>query len=205
MLRRALSLALLLSVAPMHAWQTRAQATAVNLDSPMLRAVDGTPFIHIGNIMYMGKQLMKLLSKQPMIYVASEDRYMTVRQLEEKEQERSRMDEATQASLDDALKEALDIFADLTRPYLAEIKGAKEHMIGIINTWKSERKREDTYLIQWANIEGNEEEALYRNITSFTQLDAFLDDLSVFLADLVQNCPISYGQYKEQRAQEKTQ
>jgi len=181
---------------------SRQKVSQITLDTPVLQALDGTPFIHIGNMMYMGKQITHMLSKKPCIYCELEDTYTTVRelrQLEKAYEDAGYMTSDIRQSLDRSLKQALDMFADISRPYVEEIKAAKGYMLDIIENWSTQRNRKDTYLREWANLK-NEEEALYIGIDSFNKFEGFLDDLSTFLADLIQNCPKSYQQFKQEHS-----
>ena len=171
----------------------------IDLDSHILRFVDGTSFIHIGNIMVTGKNILQLLNKKPMLYFKVDGSYKTVEdlaQLERNLYENRALDETYKESLEKARQQALSIFNNMTQQYADEIRAGKEYMVQLIDVWAERRDRLDTHLRKWASLnEEDEEKALNTGLPNFQEIEIFLQDLITFLADLVQNCPKSYQQY----------
>jgi len=177
----------------------------ITIDDPVLNMLDGTDFIHIGNMKYIGNQLMDMLSKRPQLYFKVDGTYRTIRELSALEQSYEDAGELTgevQEALDEARREALHVFVAISEPYVEEIKAAKGYMTKIIKNWSEKRECPDTYLLAWAELEDNEEEALYQGIRSCRELEIFVTDLSTFLLDLIKNCPKSLKQYNEKHQQQ---
>ncbi len=203
MTSRILSLCLLLSCGTNAT--SRAPLKPIKLESPMIKAIDGTPFVHIGNMMYIGKQLSDMLNKKPCLYFAYDDTYRTITELRDLEAYYTSLgaiDNELQKAFDKARHQALHTFVQISHPYVEEIKAVKSTMLHIISDWNEKRKRScgqsDTHLLAWASLEGDEEEALYKNVTDFASLSIFVDDLRTFLMDLIYNFEESYKQWKQQ-------
>lgn len=212
---KKLALGLLLLVAPLTV-----EAKRVDLDSRLLKLVDGTEYIGIGEIFNFAGNIIGLLhgthlktalqlgkaydlafpepledyvdenGKVGMIWF--KDRYATMKELAEYEKEFPNDPE-----LADAIERACHHFEKFSEDYVEEIETAKDIMIQIIANWAKLRERSDSMMLDWSKVEGQERDSLYKTMTTFKVFDTFLEDLLLFLKDLVQNCPKSHKNYRE--------
>jgi hypothetical protein len=105
-------------------------------------------------------------------------------------------------ALRSALTKIIDDFVELTKPFLADARGAKGQMIVLITEWAQKAHRADSHLLQWANVEeGKESSAIYQNINTITAFEQFVDDLLYFLETLLRSCPKACAQFKEMMEQ----
>lgn len=212
---KKLMLGMLLLAAPVTT-----QAKRVDLDSTLLKLVDGTEYIGIGEIFNFAGNIINLLhgahlktalqlqkayglhfpepieeyvgenGKVGMIWFR--DHYATMKELAEYEQEHPEDPE-----LIDAIERACGHFEKFSEDYVEEIETAKDIMIKIIANWAKLRERPDSMMLDWSEVEGQERDSLYKTMTTFEVFDTFLEDLLLFLKDLVQNCPKSHKYYRE--------
>lgn len=100
------------------------------------------------------------------------------------------------------LTKVIDDFVELTKPFLADARGAKGQMIVLITEWAQKAHRADSHLLHWANVEeGKESSAMYQNINTITAFEQFVDDLLYFLETLLRSCPKACAQFKEMMEQ----
>jgi hypothetical protein len=193
----------------------------IYLESGLLSLVDGTEFIGIAEIFNFAGNLLGLLHglhiktaydlqktfnlkfPEPLENYANEkgrvgliwyqDGYTTIKAMLKEEQEHPNSPDVASA-----LNHGCHHFEKLSEDYEAEIKAAKDIMLKIISNWAELRERPDSLMLAWANIDEGDHGSLYRTMTSFAIFDKFLDDLLLFLKDLIQNCPKSHKAYREQ-------
>lgn len=100
------------------------------------------------------------------------------------------------------LTKIIDDFVELTKPFLADARGAKGQMIVLITEWAQKAHRGDSHLLEWANVEeGKESSAIYQKINTITLFEQFVDDLLYFLETLLRSCPKACAQFKEMMEQ----
>lgn len=201
--------------------QQAKQLPPVNLGIDLLSFVDGTDYICIkeifnfannninlihGTTLEVALKLEKLYNLDLPEPIASythdnnhvgliwfKDGYYSIKQLKEYE-----VTHPNDPDLAQAVTHCCSHFEKFSEDYVAEIETAKAIMIKIIKSWSELRNRPDSLLLRWSQVSGSERDSLYKTMTSFAIFDIFLDDLLLFLKDLVQNCPKSHKQYREQ-------
>ncbi len=95
--------------------------------------------------------------------------------------------------LDQAKK---DIITQL-EPFMDQVSATQWIVLPIMKEWTEKRKRTHTFLLKWADCNGNELQMFNQNIRSLHDLDSFCTDLRIFLGDLIHNCPKGYAQFQE--------
>lgn len=205
---------------------SHASQPSIRLESALLSLVDGTEFIGIGEIFkFAGINIFGILHGLP-IKTALElqeayhldfpeslenhvnekgrvgliwfkDGYINLKQLIKLEQE-NLDDPALQNDVKHALINACNHFEKLSEDYVVEIEASKDIMVKIIANWSRLRNRPDSLLLAWSKFNPEDKEAMLRTMTSVKVFDTFLDDLLLFLKDLIQNCPKSHKMYREQ-------
>ena len=102
------------------------------------------------------------------------------------------------------LPSVINDFLDLTKPFLADARGAKGQMIVLIGEWAQKAHRKDSHLLEWANVkEGKESNAISTKLTTFFLFDQFVEDLIYFLETLLRSCPKACAQFKEMMEKQK--
>ncbi|HAU30181.1 TPA: hypothetical protein DCW54_00890 [Candidatus Dependentiae bacterium] len=194
----------------------------VALDSAILRLVDGTQAICIEQIFSYAQNLIMLLNgaksldiaqKLALVYdfplpfpltayssgpdkfglIPFKNTYKTIQELIELEKTMGEMD----AALKESFKYLKIDFEKLSIEYLEDLQKGKQLMMPLIKNWSILRNREDSILLEWSQIENNEKETLTKRLTKFTVSGRLIEDLLLFLSDLVQNCPKSHRSYRE--------
>ncbi len=204
-------------------WQPPAKSIQpIALDSAILRLIDGTQAICIEQIfsyaqnliiLVNGAKSLEIAQKLALIYdfalpfpltkdssgpehfglLPFQNEYKTIHELVEIETKTGEMDAALKESF-----EYLKInFEKLSIEYLEELQKGKQLMVPLIRNWSQLRNKQDSILLEWSQIQNNEKEALTKRLTSFTISARLIDDLLLFLSDLVQNCPKSHRAYRE--------
>lgn len=94
-------------------------------------------------------------------------------------------------------EEAKKHFRSETFQFLDSIQHFKAPVVALMAEFAQKRNRKDTILLKWADVKGNEEEALNKSIKTILDMDKFLSDLGMFLKDLMHNCPKARKQFEE--------
>lgn len=200
----------------------------IELDSAILKFVDGTDFINVGNIIGYGRNIKIIVegATNPGIAKKLAEAYEFALPLPLEEFNRSqerwglvlydgyyysaREIEAIEASqkgdpvlLEAALVHAISHFEKISVDYIEEIQVGKAYMVKLIENWSKLRNRQDTILLNWSRIDHSERESLHNSINDFKTLNRFFSDLELFLMDLVQNCPRSHRAYRDSIAKAK--
>ncbi len=215
---RLIAISLSLALYPQSAKPTK----PVALDSAVLRLVDGTSMICIEQVFSYAQNLIILSSGAknlqtalrlaklydfPLPYEFSENTsgptrfgllpyqgtYKTMQELTLIEKELGGMD----SDLTDSFEYLKQDFELLSIEYLAELQKNKAFMTPLIKNWSIVRNRPNSILLQWSSIANNEKEALSSMLTNFSISATLVEDLLLFLSDLVQNCPKSHKAYRE--------
>lgn len=117
-------------------------------------------------------------------------------------QSNSASDQKRLQTLRQCLSKIITDFVELTKPFLADARGAKGQMIVLITEWASRAHRGDSHLLEWANVEeGKESYAMYQKLTTIALFEQFVDDLLYFLETLLRSCPKACSQFKEMMEQ----
>lgn len=172
------------------------QVAPIDINSPALHFVDGTPFIKINLMIYFARLLHKMQEDGRLVHenhelvIQWQNKTCGLKVLAQLEKE------SPEINLTKVLDHALTIFDEISAPYLEEIRSAKQYMVLLIKQWSVQRQRSHSLLLNWASIEGHNEHAEFRKVvTTITQLDEFCDDLILFLRDLMHTCKLSRQQF----------
>lgn len=105
-----------------------------------------------------------------------------------------------QSTLKECLELVKEDFQAAVCPFLSNARNTKEPMIILITESCEKRNRPDSLLLDWAQMEGEEEtESFNKQVTSFAILYLFCDDLANFLGDLTRSCPKAFRQFMEMK------
>lgn len=194
----------------------------VALDSAILRLVDGTPIICIEQVFSYAQNLIIILSGAKSLDIAQklaglynfpltcpltettsgpqrfgllpyQGTYKTLKELIAIEKQTDKID----PELTNALDYLKICFEKLSIEYLEELQKNKSFMVPLIKNWGELRNRNNSLLLEWSNVSNNEKEALTQKITNLSISGSLIEDLLLFLSDLVQNCPKSHREYRE--------
>lgn len=195
-MKKLIAFILSISMAPLWADTTpTADPEPIEIDSAVLKFIDGTPLIKINLMVFFVRLLHKLQYEGKIQYNNKTFELMhngvccPLKKLVELEKQQSNV------SLKASLDQALEIFNEVSSPYLSEVEEAKEYMIVLIKQWSVQRNCPDSLLLNWSQVSGNEHEAFKAQVTTLAQLDRFVDDLRIFLKDLMKTCKISWKKY----------
>ncbi|MBN2267625.1 MAG: hypothetical protein JW725_04815 [Candidatus Babeliaceae bacterium] len=197
--------------------------TRIEFKTPILSIVDRAGFLNVGEIVVFAQNLALLMmgnqnkenvlqiieayeleipsdlpldlgneGKNRYAIILYDNAYYTAQELVQMEQDGTTDPE----KIHDALLRAAEHFEKFSVQYVQQIQVAKSYMIPLIEQWSMLRNRPNTELLRWSKMEGGEQDALRKNLTTFKAFDTFLSDLRLFLADLLQNCPNSLRSYK---------
>lgn len=117
-------------------------------------------------------------------------------------QSNSAADQQRLKALRVTLTKVIEDFVELTKPFLADARGAKGQMIVLITEWAHKAHRSNSHLLEWANVEeGKEASTIHQKLTTITLFEQFVDDLLYFLETLLRSCPKACAQFKEMMEQ----
>lgn len=192
-----------------------AEHTPLTLTAEILGVIDGFALGVNGNTVGMIMRLRLDLNKRRFGKTSSstiapmfefEGKKYTLAQLVDLEdtllRSNSSTDQKRLAGLRPVLTTIINDFVELTKPFLADARGAKGQMIVLIGEWAHKAHRLDSHLLEWANVkEGEESGAIYQKINTLKLFDQFVDDLLYFLETLLRSCPKACAQFKEMMEQ----
>jgi len=179
------------------------------LKSRMLELIDGTSFFD-GEIIGMVKKIQREILVM-MVGVKTQNGYQgkfefegemySVRTLAELE--KNCTDPEKKEGLEKILTVVKKEFEDTVAPFISSARSVKEPMIHLISESCERRKRQDSLLLDWANMGDNDDEtdSFNTKITSFTVFYRFCGDLAHFLQDLVESCPKARAHFDKMRKQ----
>lgn len=91
-------------------------------------------------------------------------------------------------------------FEEMVAPFINQARGTKMFLILSIEESCKRRQRTNSLLLAWANAPDGHETVLFHNeINTFQGLCDFCNDLTNFLGDLIETCPLAKEQYKKRR------
>lgn len=193
-----------------------ADHTPITLQAEILELIDGFSLgvngITVGMIMRLRLDLNKrrfgrTSSSAPVVgNFEFEGKKYTISELSALEkklaQSNSTTDQQRLKTLRAILTLIIDDFVELTKPFLADARGAKGQMIMLITEWAQKAQRNDSHLLEWAHVEeGKESHAIYQKINTIALFEQFVDDLLYFLETLLRSCPKACAQFKEMMEQ----
>jgi hypothetical protein len=179
----------------------------IKLKDPVLGFVDGTNLIDMASMVHFARLIhaLQVSGRLTIIDPVTGDRYERSITLKGCPCSAVHVAQVNQQkpndpSVQEAHKEALDIFVEISRPYLAEVKNAKEYMVRLIKVWSEMRNRPDSHMLEWGSCcDGNEEEDFYQMMSNPEKFCTFLEDLRCFLVDMMNTCEKSWKRYDDMR------
>lgn len=193
-----------------------ADHTPITLQAEILEIIDGFSLgvngITVGMIMRLRLDLNKRRfgrtnASAPVVgNFEFEGKKYTIAELTALEQKlmqsNSAADQKRLKNLRAILTAIIDDFVELTKPFLADARGAKGQMVMLIGEWAHKAHRSNSHLLEWANVEeGKESTAIYQKINTIALFEQFVDDLLYFLETLLRSCPKACAQFKEMMEQ----
>lgn len=89
-------------------------------------------------------------------------------------------------------------FIKTTEPFIKGIEPAKKLLLSLIDEFCQLRHRPDSVILAWTHAQsGCEAKVFNHEIQDFAKFNVFLNDLTLFLKDLIHSCPKAREQYKE--------
>lgn len=102
------------------------------------------------------------------------------------------------ADLDTILVNAKQDFENLVAQFISQASGTKGFLVILISESCLRRHRQNSLLLAWASApEGHETVLFHNEIVTFKGLSLFCEDLTNFLGDLIESCPIAKAQFKQ--------
>lgn len=99
--------------------------------------------------------------------------------------------------LKQALDNAKELFIEKTFIFLDSIQHFKGPIVRLMEEFCQKRNLQDSLLLEWANVNGNERDSLNQAAPTIWHFDRFCSDLRLFLMDLIHNCPKAKKQFEE--------
>ena len=170
--------------------------------NPYIHSLDGVSFmidgVAIRNILGVIKEIMyirngRLICTKVIGAYAFDNEKLSIHQLANLEQQN-----ANDPRFVIILKKAKHDFIESNKHFIKNIEPVKKLIISLMQEFCERRNKQDSIILNWAQARsGAEAEVFNRSIQSFTSFDLFLNDLVLFLKDLVNSCPKAREQYKE--------
>lgn len=96
-----------------------------------------------------------------------------------------------------AFHQAKDIFKEATFQFLDSIQHFKNPVLALMQDCCEKRDKPHSLILKWAEAAGDEEIVFHKYMATATEFDSFLTDLTLFLRDLIHNCPKAKKQFEE--------
>lgn len=97
-----------------------------------------------------------------------------------------------------ALALAKKYFVNNNKDLLKKIEPAKKLIINLVQEFCERRNRPNSLILIWTKASaGTESKVFNQEIKNFDDFNSFLQDLDLFLRDLVNSCPKAREQYKQ--------
>jgi len=97
--------------------------------------------------------------------------------------------------LQNCFKQAKSDFKKATFALIPTIRDAKHFVVKLMEESCKKRGVQQSPMLKWADVNGNEDAMFNVSITTLTEFDLFLTHLNIFLRDLMFNCPRAYQQF----------
>jgi len=170
--------------------------------NPYIHSLDGVSFmidgVAIHNILAVIKKIMYIKDGQRVdtkvigMYMLGNER-LSIRQLAELEKENPH-----DPRLGAILKEAKNDFIESNKHFIKNIEPVKKLILSLIQEFCERRHKSDSIILRWGQARsGGEAEVFDTNVQNFANFDLFLNDLVLFLKDLINSCPKAREQYRE--------
>lgn len=104
------------------------------------------------------------------------------------------------ARLQQCLNWAIQDFINITFQFMGKIQNTKRLIINLMREECVLRDNPHSFILTWANTNGDEEQVFRAGMTSLTKLDTFFTDLTNFLIDFMYSCPKGCKMFKKQHA-----
>lgn len=168
----------------------------IKLHTNILRMLDGVIDVtSMMRIVAKFKRLQRGESKTGLGSIAYKGKkHYTLKQLVDEEKKN-----AKDPMLKDALADALKHVHDITGPFREQVNLYRDQLIDVVKDWIKERKRHETVLIKWFEVDESQFTARY--LKTFKQLNHFLDEFSLLLVDVKENLPKSRRIFEERLKQ----
>ena len=185
-------------------WQTITMPSAklLNFTNPAIHSLDGATFMIDGKAIH---DIVVVIRKTDAIHIGQKigaktvghyqfyGEKLSIKQLAEVEKT-----DPNNPNLIKILSAAKHDFIETTKPFMDGMEAAKRLILDLIGEFCERRNRHDSIILSWANAKhGNEAEIFSQAVKSFAEFDIFLEDLTLFLKDLINSCPKAREQYKE--------
>lgn len=143
----------------------------------------------IHNMIILGQSIQKLLKKTYLI----EGKEASLAQLIEAEKNGT----VSQQYVTSVLEELTKQFLAISKKCLEAANASKNQFFPLIRQWSHERNPE-SQLLAWAHLAEKEEGTHFKKtVTSLVAFQEFCLDLTLFLNDVIHNCPKAYQQFKK--------
>lgn len=170
--------------------------------NPYIHSLDGVSFmidgVAIRNILGVIKEIMyiengRMIGTKIVGAYTLENEKLSIRQLAELEKQNP-----NDQRLAAILKKAKHDFIESNKHFIKNIEPVKKLIISLMQEFCERRNKQNSIILNWAQAKsGSEPEVFNRSVQNFETFDLFLNDLVLFLKDLVNSCPKAREQYKE--------
>lgn len=168
------------------------QNTPIEIDSKILRAVDGNArIIKMGEFISFQHKIHDILTRKMPTKKMPDCTFKSLVALEKKLPTKER---------DVILHKFIHQFAQIMQHNVFDdLKLIQSEVNKIIEDWSQQRERPGTPILIFKTKEyqANHEEGLQTYITTLAEFDIFLEDLHLFFEDLIYSLPKSYHLYQE--------
>ncbi len=170
--------------------------------NPAIHSLDGVTYmidgVAIHDILIVIKKIQNMLIGQKTNNSASGNYEFLGKKLSIEQLMDAEVNFSEHPELEQALHTAKHDFIETTKSFMSGIEPAKRLILDLIEEFCERRSRHDSLILSWSNAKhGNEAEIFNKNVTSFKQFGIFLNDLTLFLKDLIHSCPKACKQYRE--------
>lgn len=172
-----------------HAAQPE-QPEYIAIPSRILKDFDGTALIRMVDLVLMQKKIRGILDKQ----ISETHTFKTLIAQEPALDPQKR---------DAILHKFIRQFYHITKKYIDELMIIREHVLPIMHDWIDLRCRQESVLalLLARDKHKSREEIWLTSITTLADFDTLLEDVHLFLGDLIISLPKSWKQYYEESRQ----
>lgn len=167
---------------------------AMKIESNILALADGNPrYIDMAQLMSFQHKVQDILSKKMPTKKMPDCTFKTIVAMEHKLPIHER---------DSILHKFIAQFEQIIKKHIKDLDKIQEICAELVNRWAHQRNRPLTQLNLLVSLINQEHEAwhisqLQNNLITLHQFDAFLEDLNLFLTDLIVSVPKSFHLYQE--------
>ncbi len=107
-------------------------------------------------------------------------------------------DAASQKELQQLLTTIKNDFIKLNERFIKQVQTFKDMVVTLMRESCAKHNMLNSFMLTWAETQaGKETDSFNKNMTSFTKLNVFLNDLCNFLQDLYDSCPKGRAQFRD--------